>query len=403
MNDTNRKNILSNLQADFEGYQFAVKRLLQEGKNNPRLNSAIKGVVGNIISVDTRFQTAIEIALGGSIQNIVTKDENDAKILINYLKESKLGRATFLPINAVKARTLSARDEQYLSMSGCLGVASKLVKTDAIYQPVIDSLLGATVVCDNLDNAVNIAKKSGYSFRIVTLEGDVLSPQGSMSGGSKKSNDSSLLGKENEIKNLAKNIEEKTAELKTAESQLDSYIAIQNKLNGLLQNESNELQDANNDYLSKNTKLENIKQNISSLEEDIFTIQSQIKIAESVIKDLEQKINSTDQSELEYAQSKAQADSLDDSTKTAYEELKQKRDDYQEKLMELKVKIASTEEKIKALDRDIETYSADIESTKASIERVKTQLDSQQKVYDEAISLNKSKDEDSETEAIRQN
>lgn len=402
MNDTNRKNILSNLQADFEGYQFAVKRLLQEGKNNPRLNSAIKGVVGNIISVDTRFQTAIEIALGGSIQNIVTKDENDAKILINYLKESKLGRATFLPINAVKARTLSARDEQYLSMPGCLGVASKLVKTDAIYQPVIDSLLGATVVCDNLDNAVNIAKKSGYSFRIVTLEGDVLSPQGSMSGGSKKSNDSSLLGKENEIKNLAKNIEERTAELKTAESQLESYVAIQNKLNGLLQNESNELQDANNDYLAKNTKLENIKQNISSLEEDIFTIQSQIKIAESVIKDLEQKINSTDQSELEYAQSKAQADSLDDSTKTAYEELKQKRDDYQEKLMELKVKIASTEEKIKALDRDIETYSADIESTKASIERVKTQLDSQQKVYDEAISLNKSKDEDSETETIRQ-
>ena len=204
-NDTNRMNILSNLQADFEGYQFAVKRLLQDGKNNPQLNSAIKGVVGNIITVDSKFQTAIEIALGGSIQNIVTKDENDAKVLINYLKDSKLGRATFLPISAVKPRSLSANDRRFLSATGCLGVASELVKTENVYRPVIDSLLGSTVVCDTLDNAVALAKQSGYSFRIVTLEGDVLSPQGSMSGGSKKSNDSSLLGKENEIKKLKEN------------------------------------------------------------------------------------------------------------------------------------------------------------------------------------------------------
>ncbi len=401
-NDTNRKNILSNLQADFEGYQFAVKRLLQEGKNNPKLNSAIKGVIGNIISVEPKFQQAIEIALGGSIQNIVTKDENDAKILIAYLKEMRLGRATFLPISAVKPRSLSGSDRSYLSSAGCLGVASELVKTDTVFKPVIESLLGSTVVCDNLDNAVSIAKKSNYSFRIVTLEGDVLSPQGSMSGGSKKSNDSSLLSKETEIKNLAKNIEDKIKELQTDENQLNSYLSARNKLKELLDNETTSIQTLNNEFYAKNTRLESLKQNIASLEEDIFSLSSQLKVAENIVTDLETKINSIDKIELEYATSQAKVGEITDDTKNAYEELKQKRDEYQESMMQSKVKIASIEEKIRSLNKDIETYSADIENVKKSIDKVEAELASQQKVYDEATNMNRSQSEDSEIDTIKQ-
>ena len=252
-NDTNRKNILTNLQADFEGYQFAVKRLMQEGQKNPRLNSAIKGVVGNIISVDSKYQTAIEIALGGSIQNIVTKDENDAKILINYLKEMKLGRATFLPISAVKPRTLTSSDRAYLKENGCIGIASDLVNTQDIYRPVISSLLGATIVCDTLDNAVLLARKSGYSFRIVTLDGDVLSPQGSMSGGSKKSNDSSLLNKENEIKTLTQNIETRSKELIQKQNEYNTLVDKINELKSKLTIETSEMQTITNEYYSKSS------------------------------------------------------------------------------------------------------------------------------------------------------
>ncbi len=401
-NDTNRKNILSNLQADFEGYQFAVKRLLQEGKNNPKLNSAIKGVVGNIISVEPKFQQAIEIALGGSIQNIVTKDENDAKVLINYLKEMKLGRATFLPISAVKPRSISSSDKAYLTSTGCLGIASELVKTDAIYKPVIESLLGSTVVCDNLDNAVAIAKKSNYSFRIVTLEGDVLSPQGSMSGGSKKSNDSSLLSKESEIKNLTQNIEDKTKELQADEIQLNSYVSALNKLKELLDNENASLQSLNNEFYSKNTKLESIEQNLNAIEEDIFSLSSQLKIAENIVTDLETKINSIDKVELEYATSQAKVGEINDDNKNAYEELKQKRDEYQDNMMQLRIQIASIEEKIRSLNKDIESYSADIENVKKSLERVESELSSQQKVYDEAVNINRTQNEDSEIEEIKQ-
>ncbi|MBE5741391.1 MAG: chromosome segregation protein SMC [Clostridiales bacterium] len=401
-NDTNRMNILINLQADFEGYQFAVKRLLQDGKKNPTLNNAIKGVVGNIITVDSRYQTAIEIALGGSIQNIVTKDENDAKVLINYLKESKLGRATFLPISAVKPRSISASDRKFLSNKGCLGVASELVNTDSQYRPVIDSLLGATVVCDDLDNAVALAKASGYSFRIVTLEGDVLSPQGSMSGGSKKSNDSSLLSKENEIKALKKNIEDKSKELDTANKEYSSLNEEILKLKTLVNNENAVLQTTNNDFYTNNTKLENIKENLSDVEEEIFSIKSQLNIAENIVKDLDSKINSIDQTELDYNASQAKVNEYNANNKNAYEMLKQKREEYQEILTASKVKIASTEEKINSLNRDIESNHQEIENIKKNIERIDQELSSQQKIYDEAINLNKSKEDTSEVAKIQQ-
>ncbi len=400
-NDTNRMNILSNLQADFEGYQFAVKRLLQDGKNNPKLNSAIKGVVGNIITVDSKFQTAIEIALGGSIQNIVTKDEEDAKVLINYLKDGKLGRATFLPISAVKPRSLSANERKYLSSNGCLGVASELVKTENIYRPVVDSLLGSTVVCDNLDNAVKLAKSSSYAFRIVTLEGDVLSPQGSMSGGSKKSNESSLLGKENEIKKLRANIEVRTQEFESANKSFESKNKELFQLKMILNNENATLQNISSEFYSNNSKLENLTSNLNNLDEEIFAVRSQLKIAENIVNDLNSKINSIDQVELDYNVSQAKVKEFNALNKTAYDDLKQKREEYQESLTAIKVKIASTEEKIKSLEQSIESNSSEIRLLKQNIERVNVEISSQQKIYDEAMNMNRSKDDAVEANRIQ--
>ena len=400
-NDTNRMNILTNLQADFEGYQFAVKRLLQEGKNNPTLNKAIKGVIGNIISVDSKFSTAIEIALGGSIQNIVTANEADAKTLINYLKETKLGRATFLPISAVKPRTLSTSDNKFLSMSGCFGVASSLVKAEAQYTPVIESLLGATVVCDNLDNATAIAKQSGFAFRIVTLEGDLISPQGSMSGGSKKSNDSSLLSKESEIKALKENIARRNKELEISTNEFNSKYAKLNSVKGEISILNTELNNLNNEYYTSNTKLENMQSNVENLGDEIFAVNSQLKIAVDVVTDLNNKINSIDQLELDYNATQAKVGEFNETHKTAYEELKLKREEYQETLTASKVKIASTEEKIKVLDRDIETYTSEIANLNKLIEQLEIEVSSQQKVYNETINLNTKKDSTGEVDKIK--
>ncbi|MCQ2556300.1 MAG: hypothetical protein MJ149_03105, partial [Clostridia bacterium] len=239
-----------------------------------------------------------------------------------YLKEAKLGRATFLPVSAVKVRNLSVNDRQYLNTNGCLGVASELVKCEAYYKPVVESLLGATVVCDTLDNAVTLAKRSGYAFRIVTLEGDLLSPQGSMSGGSKKNNDSMLLGKDNEIKQLTAHIEEQTRKLHEEESKLAEYNAALNKINTKIDLGKIELQDISNNYYASSTKLEGLNNTNKELEEDIFSTRSQILVANKYVEELNKDIDSTDQLEMNFDVSNKQAVSLEN---TAYEELKKKR------------------------------------------------------------------------------
>ncbi|MFQ6752551.1 MAG: chromosome segregation protein SMC [Clostridia bacterium] len=400
-NDTNRMNILSNMQMDYEGYQYAVKRLMQESKKNPTISKAIKGVVANIISVDSKYQTAIEIALGGSIQNIVTQDEDDAKVLINYLKDNHSGRATFLPISAVKARRLSPNDMKFLTSKGCFGIASDLVKVDSQYKSVIDSLLGSTVVCDNYDNAVNLAKSSNYAFRIVTLDGEVFSPQGSLSGGSKKSNDSSLLGKENEIKNLKANIEARTKELDSASRDYDVILAKLTNAKANIAGINSELQSVNSEYYTNNTKMENVKQNSQNIEEDIFSVKSQMTVAQAVIDELTKKINSIDQIEMDYNATQAKVGEFNENNKNVYEELKSKREVYQERLTSVKVMIASTEEKIRALDKDIENNLTQLELTEKSIAQLKTEISGQQKLYDEAISLNKSAEDENGVGEIR--
>lgn len=400
-NDTNRKNLLTSLQAEFEGYQYAVKRLMQEGQKNPQLNAAIKGVVGNIIDVDQKYSTAIELALGGSIQNIITKDEQDAKTLINYLKQSNFGRATFLPISAVKQRALSNSERQFLSSTGCIGVASELVKVKDVFRPIINSLLGTTVVCDNLDNAVNLAKRSAYSFRIVTLAGEILSPQGSMTGGSAKNKDSQLLGKDAEIKNLTQNISNATAELSKVESQFASLQDANTKLKTMLAENNSALQTLSTNHIAKQSKLDGIKQSFDELEEEIFTLKSQIKVAENIVRDLNTKINSIDKNDLDYNASKQKAVQLTMDT-NAYQELKQKREQYAEEMTASRVQIASTEEKIRSLHKDIESTNAEIDTLKQQMENVHKELDTQTRLYNETINLNANKTKDSKTAELQQ-
>ncbi len=400
-NDTNRMNILANMQMDYEGYQYAVKRLMQEAKKNPVISKAVKGVVANIISVESKYQTAIEIALGGSIQNIVTKDEEDAKVLINYLKSNNSGRATFLPISAVKPRSLGPNEERMLNSTGCLGVASNLVKVEREYQVIIDSLLGSTVVCDTYDNAVSLAKKSNYSFRIVTLDGEVFSPQGSLSGGSKKSNDSSLLAKDNEIKKLKDNIELRTKELNEVSAKYDILVANSSALKLELNDLTNALQEINTEYYTDNTKLEHAKEHLNSLDEDIFSVKSQMTVADTIIEELTKKINSIDQIEMDYTATQAKVGEFNANNKSVYEELKQKREEYQERITTAKVKIASTEEKIRALDKDIETNSLALEQTEKQIADTKREYSSQEKLYNEAVTLNNSAEDENGVGEIR--
>ncbi|OYP09998.1 chromosome segregation protein SMC, partial [Lachnotalea glycerini] len=165
----------------------------------------IIGVVADIIKVEKEYEVAIETALGGSIQNIVTEDEETAKRMIHYLKSNKYGRATFLPLTSIGNKTIF-NQENALREKGVIGLASDLVTTKEKYQGLSKYLLGRTIVVDDIDHAISLARKYKYILRIVTLEGESLNPGGSMSGGAFK-NTSNLLGRRREIEEL----KEKTA------------------------------------------------------------------------------------------------------------------------------------------------------------------------------------------------
>ncbi|SKB73968.1 condensin subunit Smc [Lachnospiraceae bacterium] len=202
---------LKNLAERYEGYGNAVKKTMEQ-KSKER---GLCGVVADLIHVDAKYETAIETALGGNLQNIVTKDEETAKRMIRYLKDEHAGRATFLPLNAIQERELGYPEA--LDMPGAIGAADTLVTFDKQYEKVASSLLGNYLVVDTVDNALAIARKFKYKTRIVTLSGEALNPGGSISGGSFK-NKGGLLGRSREIENFQK-------EIKDALKQIDECLA----------------------------------------------------------------------------------------------------------------------------------------------------------------------------------
>lgn len=202
-----RYNVLSDMKEYNEGFAISVRRLLEQAHDGSSIGGKIVGVVASLMRVPAKYEVAIEMALGASVQNIVTKNEDDAKVLIDYLKTNKFGRVTFLPITSVKERFISSQAQSKLNMRGVCGVASELIEFDSKYEKVFNSLLGSTIIIDNMDNAVEFSRATGYSTKIVTLDGDVISPQGSLTGGSRKENTSNILGRDREIDELKKDLE----------------------------------------------------------------------------------------------------------------------------------------------------------------------------------------------------
>ena len=206
---------LINLTERYEGYGNSIKKVMEQKAVYP----GIVGVVADIIKTVKEYETAIETALGQAIQNIITEDETTAKDLIAFLKKNKYGRATFLPLtNITSGRTLHSHE--VLKEKGVIGIASTLIETESKYNALIEYLLGRIIVVDNIDNAADIARKYNYSLRIVTKEGEYLTPGGSISGGAYK-NVSNLLGRRREIEALEVQINKLQNRIKELTSKLE--------------------------------------------------------------------------------------------------------------------------------------------------------------------------------------
>ncbi|SEI38555.1 condensin subunit Smc [Lachnospiraceae bacterium A10] len=273
---------LKNIAERYDGYGNSIRQVMNQKDKNP----GIIGVISDLIHVEKRYETAIETALGGNIQNIVTKDEETAKQMIHFLKQNRAGRATFLPLTAVKGKDHFKDKQHIFDEKGILGIASDLVEADEKFYEVIRYLLGRVVVAETVDDAIRLAKKNHYSLHIVTLEGEYLSPGGSMSGGAFK-NSSNLLSRNREIEEL----QEKLDALREEMEKKQAHIEEMNVARSLLSDEQKEKQDALSEMaLSRNTakiNLDRAKEEMDKSEASFAGLDQESRTIEREIQDIQ--------------------------------------------------------------------------------------------------------------------
>ena len=258
-----RQRFLIETEKEKEGYTKSVKTLLKDCDTNTELKKGVEGVLANLIEVPENLETAIEMCLGLALQNIVTETEQDAKKLVEHLRKNNIGRASFLPIASVKGKKL---DKVKGNEKGVIGIASDLVKYNKKYEQIILNLLGKTVIVDNMDTAIKVAKQNSYSFRIVTLEGDVVNSSGAITGGAVMKKTVNILGRSKEIERLGKEIKKLQEKIADLEKEKENY---EESIEGTLEiaeNLEKELQENEITYATEKQKVLSLEAEINKLE-----------------------------------------------------------------------------------------------------------------------------------------
>ncbi|PTM59090.1 chromosome segregation protein SMC [Desmospora activa] len=218
-----RRDIVKDMEAEHAGFFQGVKEILKARDRGQRELAGIHGAVAQLIQVPEAYEAAVETALGGAMQHLVVENEQVGRHGIRFLKERRAGRATFLPLDVIKGRSVPSRDRELLEgTAGFIGVAAELVQSEERYRAVRDNLLGQVLVAEGMEAANTIARRMGYRYRVVTLEGDVVNPGGSMSGGSRQKSKTNLLGRSRQVEALEREIQEAEEALETVRTQHQS-------------------------------------------------------------------------------------------------------------------------------------------------------------------------------------
>ena len=349
-----------------EGYIRSVKSLLLDCEKNESLNKGSHGVLANIIKTPKEYEIAIEMAMGAALQNIVTDTEDDAKKLVEYLRKNNLGRASFLPIASVKGKKL----EKYNSkgIDGIIGIASDLVKFDKKYEQIVLSFLGRTIIVDDMNSAIALAKKNSYSFRIVTVKGDLINPSGAITGGSVAPKTVNILGRAREIEDLEKELKKLKLNLEKIEKEKQEYlISNENVIEEITSLESS-LQEIDITYASDKQKILAIEENISKVEKRLEKLKQDLKNLEEQnkenIKNRKQEETDIKKIEEENKELSVIIEQFANLNKDNQEYI----DDLNMDITNLKISVSSFDESETSIDEMVERINLDIENNNSSIE-----------------------------------
>lgn len=365
-----RSKMLQDMENNLEGYNRSVKQVLQACHQSKEFGDGIHGALAQLVTVDKKYETALEMSLGGALQNIVTSTEEDAKKAIEFLKRNRLGRATFLPISSVKGRSFDNNIlNEIRSQAGFLGVASDLVGCDDQYRGIILNLLGKVVVVENLDAGIRMARRFGYSFRIVTLEGDILSTGGSMSGGSTDNSGTGILSRHREISELKDEIERLSGMEISLEKTINEVTAMLGEINADISEEENNV---------RNNELVKIRDesHLAQVEENISRADAKAGMLKDEQEQLSRQEGETNKELLKYTKELEDIEKDINDTKEIiarhqekHKEDQSQRDALHNDIMDFKISVNSIKESIESVKESLERIAGEREASEKSISR----------------------------------
>ena len=367
-----RLKFLIETEKEKEGYIKSVKSLLKDCENIKDLGKGMHGVLANIIEVPDELETAIEMCLGASLQNIVTDTEEDAKKLVEHLRKNNLGRASFLPIASVKGKKL---EKLKGNQSGVIGIASDLVKFNKKYEQIILNLLGRTVIVDNMDTAIKVAKQNGYTFRIVTKDGDLINPSGAITGGSVAKKTVNILGRGKEIEKLEKEIKNIKAKIQKLEEEKEEY---EQSIEGILELSANlekELQEIDITYATEKQKMISIDENIQKLQNRLNKLKEEQKNLETLKQEsIEQKEKIKEETQKITNQNEELSKLISEFAELNKDDQKYI-DDLNFDITNLKISVSSFDESESSIQEIQERINQELNNAKASIENKNNQIE----------------------------
>ena len=368
-----KNKILNELEASHEGYAAAVKSILSKKNESPDEFGGVIGAVGELVSVEKKLETALEIALGSSVQHIVTNTENAAKKAIDYLKKSKAGRATFIPLTTIKPRN-SYVDKMLLKEKGVLGTAFELCVFDKRYNDVFSSLLSNTVIVDTLDNAVNLSKKYNYSNRLVTLEGELFSPGGSITGGSLSRRASGIFSRKRELTELIYKKDTLAEEEKMLSDTINRIKKQLDVIDSQKDNITNELQSLQIQFSTSSERLNQLKNTLIINKEKIKNLNlEESKLMNQIVelnKNLREVALSKKSKENEIIAAKEKEALLNE----AIVAKRMEKDSKYSELTDLNVHIASLGEKIANVAAQMETLKSRINAENNAVNGLESDI-----------------------------
>lgn len=357
-----RHKMLTEMREAFEGYMHSVKNLLRDAKGDKSLSGRIEGVVAQVIKVEPELETAIEMALGSAMQNIITRDEDDAKYLIEYLKKARHGRITFLPMTAIKPRSLDRSVQPFLRTAGCLGVASDLISYDKKYDTVMRGLLGSTVIVDNMDTAVELARKSGYSFKIVTKDGDIINPHGSITGGSKKSEVANLFSHDRELIEATKMSEDLTKRTDELTARKNAAEADKKRISDVIAADKDEFHNFDVEIAAKTETAAKLSAEVETLVSEMSEVTEKRDAAAGRVKEIEDDLGSVAGLEELITMKKVSVGANERERQQHFETLRKDRDKYHDLYTQHELNAGKLETEIVSIDNEIKRLQGNVQT-----------------------------------------